>query len=88
MLLKEGLPADDFNQAIMNSRMRKKASPHFAAEERPAIKTRFVKAADAASPASCVFQKQEQIQTYQKAICRSRCGDVMLSIKEQIRLLL
>ena len=34
------------------------------------------------------LQKQEQIQTYQKAICRSKYGDFMLSIKEQIRLLL
>ena len=41
-------------------------------------------------PFHCLLcpQKQEQIQPYQKAICRSKYGDFMLSIKEQIRLLL
>jgi len=41
-------------------------------------------------PFHCLLcpQKQEQIQPYQKSICRSKYGDFMLSIKEQIRLLL
>jgi hypothetical protein len=74
LLLKEGLPADDCNQAIMNSRMRKKASPHFTAEERPAIKTRFVKAADAASPASYVSKNKSKSRPIKKPFAAVGAG--------------
>jgi len=67
-------PADDFNQAIMNSRMRKKASPHFAAGERPAIKTRFVKVADAASPASCVSRNKSKSRPIKKPFAAVGAG--------------
>ncbi|MDG9699959.1 hypothetical protein [Ottowia cancrivicina] len=60
MPLKEGLPADDFNHATMNSSARKRLRLISLRENDPAIKAGFTKTVNAASPASCSIKSKSK----------------------------